>query len=758
MAAPPYKVRRTNAILIIGFGAILACMLGLLSVGIGHLRAAGEARQTEAALQEKVRMAYLMREALRKRAFSLTYVSTLPDYFDRDEEQIRFSEYAGDFIDARSRLMKLGLEPDEVEPLNQVRDKIVAAQPIVDRAMAMAVEGGDTPEFKIEMDAALKAQFGLLAAIDILVAQLDTSSKRKAEAAAQARDRTRQRLLLFGVGMFLSSLVIAVIVIRRESWSTRTLIREIAEREQAEARVRDLNKTLEARVARRTQELAESEARSRAIVETAVDGIITIDEKGVIESFNPAAERIFGYHRDEVLGRNVSLLMPEPYQSEHDGYLLRYMVSGEKRIMGAGRELEGLRKDGTIFPLSLAVSEMTVDGRRLFVGITDDISARKRAEADMRTEKERAERYLDVAEAMFVELDREGRVMRLNRQGCDILGCSADKIIGNNWFRHFLPKDRRDEAWKIFLAMIGGKDEMFRYVESEVLTRNNERRHILWHNKALRDPQGTVISILSSGQDVTRYRRQQETLRQAKNEAEFANRAKSEFLANMSHELRTPLNAIIGFSDMMRMQALGNLSYDLYKEYLDDIHASGEHLLALVNDILDVAKIEAGQLELHEEKFSLSDISESALRLTRPRATERGIKLNANLGTTLPELRADRRLVKQMLLNLLTNAVKFSHAGGEVSLAAHVNGSGELCLLVSDQGIGMAPDDITRALSPFAQVGRGTFAEHEGTGLGLPLTKGLVEAHGGRLDLKSTIGQGTTVTLHFPSDRVVTPN
>ncbi|HEY9079466.1 ATP-binding protein [Magnetovibrio sp.] len=257
--------------------------------------------------------------------------------------------------------------------------------------------------------------------------------------------------------------------------------------------------------------------------------------------------------------------------------------------------------------------------------------------------------------------------------------------------------------------------------------------------------------------ELERHERTEARLRASKREQECANRAKSDFLANMSHELRTPLNAIIGFSNILRTDMFGPLANAKQKEYIEDIHHSGEHLLELINDILDVSALEAGKLKLNEEPLNLCAVIDLTWRLVGTRAEDKGVELRQNVPDTLAWLHADERRIKQILLNLLTNAIKFTPRGGTVTLNAKCNGTRTISLSVSDTGIGMDEHDVAKAMSQFGQVDNVFSRTEEGTGLGLPLTKGLVELHDGRMEIESEKGCGTRITVHFPKERTIDP-
>jgi PAS domain S-box-containing protein len=267
------------------------------------------------------------------------------------------------------------------------------------------------------------------------------------------------------------------------------------------------------------------------------------------------------------------------------------------------------------------------------------------------------------------------------------------------------------------------------------------------------DAAGTFRGYRGTAQDITPQVAAEAEIRRARLEAESASRAKTEFLANISHELRTPLNAILGFSEIMEGQLLGALS-ERYQTYAADIHKSGQYLHGLVTNILDLSRIEMNQVHLDEEDVEMGELIESSVAMLRMRADEQAVRLAAEVTAGLPHVRCDRLRLKQALINLMANAIKFTHKYGSVTVTARREGDG-LALSVVDTGIGMRPEDIPTALEPFRQIEPQINRRHEGVGLGLALTKALVERHGGRLELVSQLGAGTTATIYLPAERMV---
>ncbi len=278
---------------------------------------------------------------------------------------------------------------------------------------------------------------------------------------------------------------------------------------------------------------------------------------------------------------------------------------------------------------------------------------------------------------------------------------------------------------------------------------NGSLRHIRCEGRCKLDDDGDVKALYGIMQDVTEARQRERDIRKAKESMERAYNAKSQFLANMSHELRTPLNAIIGFSEMMERQLLGPLGNDKYIDYMKGIRESGEHLLDLISDILDMSKIEAGKYELNLEEFKPAKVIRLAVHMMEGRALDDNVKLNIDIKDEETKIIGDRRAVMQMILNLVSNAIKFSKENGEILLRMDTKPSG-ISMLVEDNGIGIPPNKLANITMPFEQAECDYTREYEGTGLGLSITKELAEIHGGSIDIQSTLDIGTSVTIDLP--------
>jgi len=390
--------------------------------------------------------------------------------------------------------------------------------------------------------------------------------------------------------------------------------------------------------------------------------------------------------------------------------------------------------------------EIGADGRVVSViGVCHDVTRQVMAEAE-RENAQRAYRTIAEEASDIIFLHENGHIVFASGALERILGRTPEEFQDGRYLDLVHPDDL-EEAKKV----------RGRPPKGEVRTATYRNRHAdghyVWIETRTRgiydETTGAFQCEISVGRDVTERREQELKMRAAQERAEAASRAKSLFLANMSHELRTPLNAIMGFSDMMRSESFGPLGHDRYREYAATICSSGQHLLDLITDILDTAKIESGKLELHPEEIDLDGAVRECTHLLDMRAKEAGLELHVDIGAHASELTADRRAVKQILLNLLSNAIKFTPAGGHVAVETSWR-PGFLALSVRDDGLGIPADQIPRLGRPFEQVCVDPLLAKGGSGLGLALVQALAQKHGGAMRIESEQGSGTTVTVEFP--------
>jgi PAS domain S-box-containing protein len=385
-------------------------------------------------------------------------------------------------------------------------------------------------------------------------------------------------------------------------------------------------------------------------------------------------------------------------------------------------------------------------GRVIERGQTDEI----REESEQRLAG-----IVDIASEAIISLGADGCVRMFNKGAEAVFGYTDEDMLGQPIDR-LLPERYRE----------GHSQHIATFVQAPEISRLMNGRGVFYGLRAdgtefpaeasiskLELPGETLLTVIL--RDITKRIQAEEAMKQAKEEAEHASRTKSEFLANMSHELRTPLNAIIGFSQLLNDEFTGSKENAEYSSYTSHINGAGQHLLALINDILDISKVEAGDTELQEESLDVADIVDACLTMTKQRAGNSQLSVSVDIDDQMPLLCGDKRRLKQVVLNLLTNAIKFTDPGGSITLKSWYNRDSGFVLQVIDTGIGMALEDIPKALARFQQVSGTLDRQHEGTGLGLPLSKALVELHGGTLDLQSQIGEGTTVTVRLPSERAV---
>lgn len=359
----------------------------------------------------------------------------------------------------------------------------------------------------------------------------------------------------------------------------------------------------------------------------------------------------------------------------------------------------------------------------------------------------------DASNVGIIVTDHNRRIVRVNDGFVRSFGWSREQVVGEDFVFLISPDEQG-------LAVINHdkylKGSTRSSGEMKLVKKDGSIANTLYTTATLELSQRRKFQVTTI-MDITLRKQMEMSLRVAKDQADTANHAKSAFLANMSHELRTPLNAIIGFSEIMMNGTFGKLNIPKYEEYMADVHSSACHLLEIINEVLDMSKIEAGRVELDEHEVHIEETIQSVERMMASRAFSGNIRINSKIEPHLPLLQGDPRLIRQVLINLVSNSVKFCKAGGEISISASLKRDGDMEIIVKDTGVGMPKDKIHRALEPFGQIHETAHAVGEvtGTGLGLPLAKAMVELHGGHLYVDSDLGKGTTITITFPSRRVL---
>ncbi len=495
---------------------------------------------------------------------------------------------------------------------------------------------------------------------------------------------------------------------------------------------------------------AESTGLYRLLVESVQDyAIFALDPEGYILSWNAGAERLKLYRSEEIIGRHFSTFyLPEDIASGKPAREL------EEAVRDGRVEDEGwrVRKDGSSFWANVVITALWNEAGTLvgFAKVTRDLTERRRAEDALRLSEERFRLLVQgVKEYAIFMLDPRGHIVSWNDGAERIKGYSAEEIIGRH-FSTFYPSEdvaAGKPPWELEIATRTGKYE-------EEGWRVRKDGSFFWANvviTALRDGDGRLVGFAKVTRDLTERRATQErTIADARRLAaiEAANRTKSEFLAAMSHELRTPINATMGYAELIELGIGGKIS-EQQQEYLARIRASQEHLLRIINDLLNYSKIEAGQIDYDVAPVPIHEVVDAVIPMVKPQAVTKGLALDH--GPCPGELvgRADRVKAEQIVLNLLSNAVKFTPAGGRIGVACGVQ-QARVVVVVTDTGPGIPPDKQAAIFEPFVQLGRSLTSGHEGTGLGLSISRDLARAMGGDVTVKSTPGEGSTFTLELP--------
>jgi len=477
----------------------------------------------------------------------------------------------------------------------------------------------------------------------------------------------------------------------------------------------------------------------RAIVDNSAEAIITINENSLVLSFNQTAEKIFGYHQTEIIGKNISLLLPENLRSVHDGYVKNSTIH-KARIFNSARDLMALKKDGTLFPIELNVSPMNTEGEKTFVGIIHDITARKRNEQLLAESQNRFKQLTELSSDWIWETDQNHKVSYLSDSFHSMTGHDLDTFLGEK--RELISiYESNDNDWAKYTETLDQQHTLKNF-KFTLKNADDELLYMMINGSPIINDDGVFIGYRGTGSNISE-------LTKAQKDAEKANVAKSEFLSSMSHELRTPLNAILGFSQLMTDDPDEPLTEN-QKDSVDYILKSGKHLLTLINDILDLSKIESGHIDLSIEPITLNDILDECISLIKPFAETHEISIQRQ---TKPDenlqILADYTRIKQVILNLLSNAIKYNSKKGTVTLICEPVENDRLHIIIKDTGPGIPEENQIKLFSPFERLGAEN-SEIEGTGIGLIVCKELMEKMHGTINFKSKEGQGSSFWAEIP--------
>jgi PAS domain S-box-containing protein len=534
--------------------------------------------------------------------------------------------------------------------------------------------------------------------------------------------------------------------------------------------------------------LLKAGALQNAIFNSANFSSIATDAKGVIQIFNVGAERMLGYSAAEVTNTITPADLSDPDELIARAIALSHEFSTtiapgfEALVFKASRgiediyELTKVRKDGSRFPAVLSVTALR-DAQDAIIGyllIGTDNTARKQAEEErarldqrLRDQHFYTRSLIESNVDALMATDPRGIITDVNKQTEALTGCTRDELIGAPFKNYFTDPSRAEAGINRVLS----EGTVTNY-ELTARGRNGDLTVVSYNATTFHDRDRRLQGVFAAARDVTELKRYEQTLQQKNAELQDASRMKSEFLANMSHELRTPLNAIIGFSEVLRDGLLGEMTAQ-QRTFIGDIFSSGKHLLSLINDILDLSKIEAGKMMLDIEPVPVTSLFVNSLSIIREKAASRRVRLVMDAAEDLGSINADARKVKQIVYNLLSNAVKFTVEGGHVALRASRVARAEvgqlsgpwagrtfpladneftefLAISVTDSGIGVSPDGLEQLFKPFTQIDSGLARKYEGTGLGLAMVKLLVELHGGAVAVESAVGEGSRFTFWLP--------
>jgi len=535
-----------------------------------------------------------------------------------------------------------------------------------------------------------------------------------------------------------------------------------------------------------------------AVIQTATDGIIIIDQRGSILKVNDAASKLFGYQVEELLGRNINMLMPRNYSEKHDGYLQHYHTTGEKKIIGIGREVEGKRKNDTIFPCYLSISEVRLTESVIFTGIVHDLTEQKQIERELISAKEKIEMYFDLANTINVVLDRQAKIINLNHKGLSFVGLKQEEASQLHWFNLILPPGEQLPLQLALVEMMSGDIPLLDSFDTHAIQINGVVKVYSWKNSLLKDTKGEVKGMICSGIDISdlreaehrilsmnaelekrvsrrteelaaainqllninkklefeiqerksaedALREKEKALRKAYEREKELNNLKSRFVSMASHEFRTPLSTILSSAELI--EAYNEMGQDAKRvKHILRIRSAVNNLTSILNDFLSLSKLEEGKVISQPMEFVLNDFCDDLLEDILPllKPGQKVITSEENRNTVIF---LDHKILKNILLNLFSNAIKYSEQDKSIYFEFFMDDK-MLHFSIRDEGIGIPVEEHEYLFTRFFRAHN--VENIQGTGLGLNIVKRYLELMEGIIQFESTLGVGTRFQISLP--------
>jgi len=526
---------------------------------------------------------------------------------------------------------------------------------------------------------------------------------------------------------------------------------------------------------------------------------LLLDSDGKIVKANNSSEKLFGYNTGELRGKRIENLVPRPSRTAHAKLRKEFMLTPATRRMGVGRDLLGLRKDKSEFPVEVSLNHVSIDDQLMVIAFVIDISERKAIELQAERERKNAQMYLDVAGSMFVVIGPDQKVQLINKRGCELLGLPEAEIVGKNWYHHFIPKNERKRVREVFKQVVSGQIQLVGTFENKIVSHGGEEIHMLWKNSVVHDLDGNVSGTLSSGINITKRKKAEDALRrneerliiyaseletkvqdrteelaqtveklkqtnkdlqrevavriQAEKDVLKAlekerelNELKSRFVSIASHEFRTPLSTILSSASLIARYK-ENAEQHKRDRHINRIKTSVENLTNILDDFLSLGRLDEGTIQVSASQFDLVHLAQEVVEEMQPVA-DHGQQVILKISGKSRWLNLDRQIIKNIMINLLSNAIKYSPNGENAKLSVNF-GKRRIRIQADDKGLGIPKEDQGRLFERFYRARNVT--NIQGTGLGLNIVKKYVELMEGKITYRSVLNQGSSFTVTLPA-------